>query len=181
MGTWLWAIFLLNGQKAAGCGWMFRRVPVTGLTGQIFGCFLDYNDWTSAGEGVGAHVHSPCVYVGFATMPSGFPASWGAAGCSGLLRRARAGCASRFSRREMLRAAAAAAAGSALPLPAPGGFALAAGVCLKRLHPTGEKAGVEFIAVPRFCACSAADGLGCGPAAHKSGRENVANTIQIFA
>lgn len=132
-------IFLLNGQKAGGCGWMFRRVPVTGLTGQIFGCFLDYNDWTSAGEGVGAHVHSPSVYVGFATMPSGFPASCGAAGCSGLLRRGRAGCASRFSRREMLRAAAAAAAGAALPLPAPGGFALAARVCLNRLHPTGER------------------------------------------
>lgn len=74
MGTWLWAIFLLNGQKAGSCGWMFRRVSVTGLTGQIFGCFLDYNNWTSAGEGVGAHVHSPCVYVGCALIPGGFTA-----------------------------------------------------------------------------------------------------------
>lgn len=82
MGTWLWAIFLLNGQKAGSCGWMFRRVPVTGLTGQIFGCFLDYNNWTSAGEGVGAHVHSPCMYVGCAIIPGSFTApSPSPAGC----------------------------------------------------------------------------------------------------
>lgn len=31
------------------------------------------------------------------------------------------------------------------------------------------------------CARSAADGLGCGVAARKSGRENVANTLQILA
>lgn len=85
MGTWLWAIFLLNGQKAGSCGWMFQRVPVTGLTGQIFGCFLDYNNWTSAGEGVGAHVHSPCTYVGCAIIPGGFHVSMpSAAGCLGL-------------------------------------------------------------------------------------------------
>lgn len=75
MGTWLWAIVLLNGQKAGSCGWMFRRVPVTGLTGQIFGCFRDYNNWTSAGEGVGTHVRSPSMDVGCAIIPSGFTSS----------------------------------------------------------------------------------------------------------
>lgn len=32
----------------------------TGLTGQIFSCFLDYDNGTSAGEG--ADVHSPCTW-----------------------------------------------------------------------------------------------------------------------
>lgn len=46
MGTWLWASLFLNGQKLGGCGWMFPRVSVTGLSGQIFSCFPDYNNWT---------------------------------------------------------------------------------------------------------------------------------------
>lgn len=194
MGTWLWAIFLLNGQKAGSCGWMFRRVPVTGLRGQIFGCFLDYNNWTSAGEGVGAHVHSPCTYVGCAIIPGGFHVSMPSpASCLGLaLPRGSPGCARApcacccaglrglFTAGKMLRAAGPAGAGSAFPLLAPGGFALAPR-SLSKKTPTGERFELNLLPCSGSVPAQPQMDWGCGPAVHKSGRENVANTIQIFA
>lgn len=109
---------------------------MTGLTGQIFGCFLDYNNWTSAGEGVGAHVHSPCVYVGCALIPAAsrlrarlLRVLWG---------RLCSGSGVFFPPGKILIAAGPAGAGSAFPLPAPGGFALAPR-SLPLKTPTGER------------------------------------------
>lgn len=59
-------------------------------------------------------------------------------------------------------------------------------VCMKKLQQVkGLKYCIKRIALraaQQFpCARSTADGWGCGVAAHKSGREDVANTIQSLA
>lgn len=76
--------------------------------------------------------------------------------------------------------------GQAFPsLPRVGSVWLAV-VCIKKLQQVkGLNYCVKRVAVravrQRACARSAAGGLGCGVAARKSGRENVANTVQILA
>ena len=59
-------------------------------------------------------------------------------------------------------------------------------VCIKKLQQVkGLNYCITCIALSTVqsfaCARSTADGLGCGVAARKSGKENVANTIQILA
>lgn len=76
MGTWPRASFCLNGHKLGSCGWMLLRVLVTALAGQIFGCFLGYNHWTSAGGAGGGTCALP-VGLGCGILLSGSMSSCG--------------------------------------------------------------------------------------------------------
>lgn len=84
MGTWPWASLFLNGHELGNCGWMFLRVLVTALRGQIFSCFLDYNNWSPAGECVWGGTCAFPMYVGCAVILSGFMSSCLKLTCCGL-------------------------------------------------------------------------------------------------